>query len=686
MPRVLEPPPFTLVEPVTEVLHGVEITDPYRWLEDQDSPRTRKWIEEQTAYTRAYLDALPGRDLVRKRIQALLDAEVISDPYKIGSRYFFHKRGRSQEQPLIVMRDGIDGTETVLIDPVRRDGSSATRVGIAAISTDGHFLAYSVRDSGDDTAAVEILDVNSGRVLPDRLPRGQLRGMVFHPNGNGFFYVHDVSGGSRPHYRAAYWHAFGTEIDNDVEVFVAGEDPHLYLALATSQDCKYLGYIPFTVGDCPTTEVFLHDLEKGTSPRKIVNRHPGIFTPFFLGNELFALTDWEASNLRVVRINLDHPEPELWTDFVGQQATRIQSLGVAGGLLFVSYLDNLSTRIEVYDRSGRTAGVVACPPLSTVNLLTFQLESDSLFLGTTSYARAPEILCYHVPTGRQEVWFRSQVPIDPSAVVVEPVTISSKDGTEVPMLLVFRKEHRLRVRPTVLTAYGGFGAAVTPQFSAFATFLLEQGCLFAVANIRGGSEFGEQWHLAAKRSKRQNAIDDFIAAAQWLLDTGRTQPGKLAIAGGSNGGLLVGAALTQRPDLFRTVLCMGPVLDMLRYHKFDEAKIWIDEYGSPDDARDFASLIAYSPYHRVQDGTSYPAVLLISGDADTRCNPLHARKMAARLQAATTSAHPILLDYRPRWGHVPAQSLTERISALTDRLSFICHEIGVQIEGGFQFQ
>jgi len=286
---------------------------------------------------------------------------------------------------------------------------------------------------------------------------------------------------------------------------------------------------------------------------------------------------------------------------------------------------------------------------------------------------------YHTTSGKQEIWANQEVPFDSSSVEVNQVSYPSKDGTQIPMFLICQKERGSRQLPTFLTGYGGFGASITPQFAAYAAFLIEHGFLFAVANLRGGAEFGRQWHLAGRRHNRQNAIDDFIAAAEWLLSTGHTDLEGLAIGGGSNAGLLVGAALTQRPDLFRAVICLGPLLDMLRYHKFDMAQRWVEEFGSTDDPDDFRALRAYSPYHNVRAGIAYPAAMLITGDADSRCNPMHARKMTAALQAATSSQRTVLLDYRRTWGHVAVQPLTARIEALTDRLAFICQELGVTV-------
>lgn len=404
------------------------------------------------------------------------------------------------------------------------------------------------------------------------------------------------------------------------------------------------------------------------------------FYPVFVGRTLIVLTSWQAPNKRLVAIDLDAPDRASWREVVPESALPITDFAVRGDRIFVSYVENIATRTDVFDLSGRKVGAISYPGSGTALLLPNPVDGDELFYTFTSFAHPDTIYSYGIETGGQTIWSQRKAVFDQASIEVRHVWYPSKDGTQVPMFLVGRKDLQPTGNvPTILTGYGGFGKSVTPQFSAFATFLVEHGCLFAVANIRGGSELGEQWRLDGRRRNRQNAFDDFIAAADWLIQIGYTVPERLAIAGGSNGGLLVGAALTQRPVLFRAAVCLGPLLDMLGYHRFDFAKMWIDEYGSADDPEDFPYLYAYSPYHRVRAGVEYPAVLLISGDADTRCNPLHTRKMTARLQATTASDKPILLDYRALRGHMPVLPLTERIEALTDRLAFICDQLGVTV-------
>jgi len=680
----LAPPPETPVEPVTEVLHGTSITDPYRWLEDQNSPRTRKWLEEQAAYARPYWDAIPFRDGIRKRVEEFLAVETISFPWKAANRYFFLKRPAREERLLIMMREGDDGNDAVLVDPRRLNMDRTFAVGIAGISCDGKTLAYSTLRGGEESCSIHFLDVDQAITLPDQLPRGLNRGLALSACGQngrrGFYYVHGTLDASREDLRAVKWHTFGTQPHEDTEVFSLDKDSPKYLVMFASGDGSRLGYVVYSYEEVPRVDFYVHDMVSGKQPKKIVEALEGDFSPQFVGDTVIALTEWEAANRRIVSIDPEHPDREAWRDVIPETQARIEGFAVAGGLIFAAIAEGVDARIAIYDPAGKPCGTVPCPTRGTVRISSCEPDGDRLFYSFTSFSDPPTIYRYDPTSGVQSVWTRKQVPFEGSRIMVEQVKFASKDGTMVPMFLVAQKGRRQSgPLPTFLTGYGGFANSITPQFTTYASVLMEQGFLFAVANLRGGAEFGKEWHEAAKRHKRQNAIDDFIAAAEWLISHGEAAPGKIAIGGGSNAGLLVGAALTQRPDLFRAVICLGPLLDMLRYHKFDQASLWEDEFGSGDIRDDFPYLRAYSPYHNVRRGVSYPAVLLISGDADTRCNPMHARKMTAMLQAATSSDHPILLDYKPAWGHVPVQSLTARIESLSDRLAFICQELGVSV-------
>ena len=685
MAHVVDAPPPTPVEPVTEVLHGIEITDPYRWLEDQNSPRTRKWLEEQAAYTRAYFAAIPDPEQIRTRVRELLALkEVISEPWNVGDRYFFLKRQEDREQPVIVMRDGLFGPETVLVDPAQRGSGNSMAVSVAAISEDGRFLAYSVRQGGTDHSSLEILDIERGTVLPDRLPEGFCTGIAFAPDGTGFYYSHRELHDPHPNYQAALWHRFGTERSQDRETFFAGEEPNLFLGILDSPEAKLLAYTVFFTGKAPRTSVYLQEMSsKPAEARLVVQEVEGCFVPIFVRGQLLAYTDFAAPNFRIVRIDLVHPDPSHWHDVVPESDERIQQFAVAADQVFVTRIDRFSTKIEVFGLDGRRREEIPSSSDGTIDLLNRTNATEKLFYSYTSISKPAAVYCYDARREDVSTWNERTIQLILLRSQSRKLHTLPQTGLSVPLFLAARKDllHSGPL-PTFLTGYGGFGSCVTPRFTAFATFLMEQGFLFAVPALRGGSELGEQWHRAGKRENRQNSFNDFVAAAEWLISEQRSISGRIAIGGGSNAGLLVGAAITQRPDLFCAAICLGPLLDMARYHLFDFAAGWADEYGSPEDQQDFQSLLAYSPYHHVLDRVAYPAVLLISGDADTRCNPMHARKMAARLQAATSSDRPVLLDYKPAWGHTPVQPFSTKIEALTDRLAFVCHELGVHVQPG----
>jgi prolyl oligopeptidase len=681
MPPAIVAPPPTPAEPVTETLHGVEVTDPYRWLEDQNSPRTRAWIDEQTAYTRAYLDAIPGREQIRERARALLALkQVISEPWNIGDRYFFLKNREDREQPAIVMREGLFGPETVLVDPELRATGPSTAVAIAAISEDGRFLAYSVRHRGTDHSAIEILNVEQNSVMADGLSEGFCSGIIFAPDGSGFYYSHRDLRDPHPNYKAVFWHRLGTNQSQDREVFFAGEEPNLFLGILQSAETDLLAYTVCRTGKPCRTSLYVGTMSSGKKAEILLDDIEGCFKPFFAQGQLFAYTDLGAPSFRIVLIDLADPYPAHWRDIVPEGDYPIQQFAVAGDQIVVTRVNGFSTRIEAFAPEGRNTRTIAACPYGTFNLVRQPHATQKLFFSYTSISEPSTTYCYDACEGEECVWENTSIPFDPSMIAIEEVNYTSRDGTLVPLFLAARRDLLdSGPLPTFLTGYGGFGSCVTPRFTALATFLIEKGLLLAVPALRGGSELGELWHLAARREKRQNSFDDCIGAAEWLLSNGRSARGRIAIGGGSNAGLLVGAVITQRPDLFRAAICLGPILDMTRYHLFDQAAGWADEYGSPNDEQDFRSLFAYSPYHHVEEGKEYPAVLLISGDADTRCNPLHARKMTARLQAASRSERPVLLDYRPDWGHMPVQPLSVKMEGLTDRLAFLCYELGVDV-------
>jgi prolyl oligopeptidase len=674
--RLISAPPFSVTEPVTEIFHGVPVADPYRWLEDQNSPRTRRWIEEQTEYARAYLDNIPGRECIRKRIREFLAVETYDSLQRVGVRYFFRKRLPNQEQPSIYMRDGADGEDELLLDPADRKTGKYTAVKPLRVSPDGRLLLYEVKEGGERTGTFECLDIENRKTLADILPRGYLRGFVFAPDGKSFYYAHEPVDAKRPFFRAAYHHLVGTPFCEDRQIFCAGEDEKLRLCLTS--DAKRLGFLVYRFLEKTRTDFYLRPFDSEGSLEVVVEDADYRFAPRLILDKILALTNRDAPNFRIVEVRLRNNSQPEWLDVVPETVDRISSWTVGRERIFVSYIHQTATQVAVFDFAGKKTGEMPIRDDETVRLIGGSQESDELLIEAESLTQPIGIFRYSEASRKRTLWARRSIPFDSWNYSHGQVWYTSSDGTRIPMFLMGRRDVLASgMHPTIMTSYGGYGVSMTPQFSVFVAFLAERGCLFALPNIRGGSEFGAEWHIAAKRRNRQTAYTDFLCAAEWLIETGRSTPEKLAIFGGSNSGLLVAAALTQRPDLFRAVVSIVPILDMLRYHLFDNAHIWREEYGTADDPGDFAVLAGYSPYHRVRQGAAYPATMIVSGDADKSCNPLHARKMTARLQEANVSPYPILLDYTKHRGHSPVLPLSERIEGLTDRMAFLCDQLQV---------
>jgi prolyl oligopeptidase len=674
MPGIALAPPVSAVDPVTEVLHGVSITDPYRWLEDQNSQRTRAWIEEQTRYVRSYLDSISGRDQIRKRIHEFLAVETHDSLQKVGSRYFFRKRLADQEQPSIYMREGPEGEDQLLVDPSALGRGIHMAVKPLRVSPDGRLLLYEIKEGGERTGTFALLDIESRRTLQDILARGYLRGFAFAPDGKSFYYVHEALDSKRPLYRGACQHVLGTDFREDREIFCAGEGEKLRLSLIS--DRRRLGFLVYRFFEKTLTSFHLKSMDGTESPQCLIEDAEYGLGPLLMPQRILAITDREAANRRIVELRPRSNGELQWIDVVLESDYRIEQWTVVGDYVLVRCAKNMERRLRLFDLAGCKIEEMSIGAEETLRISGGGPESDEVFIERESFTAPIRTVRYSPRAKKCALWAMRSVAFDSAAYAQEQHRFRSRDGTQIPIYLVGRRDILAGGdRPTIMTSYGGYGVSTTPQFSVFVAFLVERGCLFALPSIRGGSEFGAEWHESAKRRKRQTAYDDFLSAAEWLIKTGRTASDKLAIFGGSNSGLLVGAAMTQRPELFRAVVCMVPMLDMLRYHLFDHAHVWRDEFGHAEDPEDFAALLQYSPYHRVRAGVAYPATMITSGDADGTCNPLHARKMTALLQAANASSHPVFLDYAHFRGHSPVLPLTERIEALTDRMAFLCDQL-----------
>jgi prolyl oligopeptidase len=668
-------PPATRVDNFREVMHGVEIIDPYRWLEEQDSPETRAWIDAQNKYTHSLLDELPSRPLIQKRLSELLRVDSVSPPFEWGGRYFLYKKRAADDLSILYVRQGLNGKDEVLIDPHTLSTDYTTDIGLQDASNDGKLIIYSIRRGGQDETELRVMDVDKRKDV-DQLPNALYRGVSMKTDGSGFYYnLQRRDTGIR-----VFYHAIGTDQLKDVEVFGKGYGPDKWIGASVSEDGKYL---LFGVSHGWTrNEVYVQKLPDGPI-QTIVNDIPAHFNGWFAGDKLVMQTDWQAPNQRIMVVDLNDPAREKWREIIPEGRDAIAGFTLAGDKLFVTYLHNVTTQIKIFNLDGKALGEVSLPGLGSAGL-GGRWGSNEAFFSFRSFVTPQTIYRYDVKTGKSELWAQPKVPFKSDDFEVKQVWYSSKDGTKVPMFLVHKKGLQPDGKlPVLLYGYGGFNVSQTPRFSSSAAIWVEQGGVYALANIRGGGEFGEAWHKAGMLDKKQNVFDDFIAAAEWLIKNNYTNPSRLAIQGGSNGGLLVGAAFTQRPDLYQAVLCQFPDLDMVGFYRFkNNNPPALLEYGNASIPEQFKYLYAYSPYQKVKPGEKYPAVLFTTGDQDTRVPPLQARKMTARLQAASTSGKPILLLYDTKAGHAGGRPLSKIIEDVSLELSFLFWQLKMDQRGG----
>jgi prolyl oligopeptidase len=666
-------PPPTRQDDTVETIHGVPVADPYRWLEDQNSPETRSWIDAQDRCTDAALDSEPGRAQITKRLTELMKVDSFGPPIERNGSYFFRKRRSDQDLFVIYKRNGLQGSDEVLVDPHAMSADHSTSVNLMDVSHDGSLAAYNIRAGGQDEVTVHFVDTQTGKELPDQLPNANYFALSIQPDNRGVYYARTTPNGPR-----VYHHVMGFAAARDTEMFGKGNGPEKMISTILSEDGRYL-LIDLVYGTGSTrTEIYFQDVKNGGPVKPIVNDLDSVFNGEIEGGALFLSTNWRAPHWHVFRIDLQNPARNSWKEIVPETDTAIDSVGLFGGKIFVQYVRNAASQVKMFDIDGKPAGEIALPALGTVAENSGAWSQQSAFLDFQSFNSPDSIYRYDMRTGKLEAWAAPKVPLDSSAYAVEQVWYESKDRTRVPMFLFYKKDlKRDGARPIWLTGYGGFDVNNTPHFYEPAVEWADAGGVYALAILRGGGEFGEAWHKAGMMQKKQTVFDDFISAEEWLIANGYTNSKKLAIIGGSNGGLLVGAALTQRPELEQAVVCLYPLLDMLRYQKFMDGPLWVPEYGSADDPAQFQYLYSYSPYHQVKQGVKYPAVLFITGDGDTRVAPLHARKMAARLQAATASDNPILLLYDTKSGHSGGRPLGKLIEERTNIVSFLFSELGV---------
>ncbi len=678
-------PPPTAIDPVIETLHGQEIVDNYRWLEplERESTAVKTWTTKQNEFTRAVLDSRPGRDILEERLSELMQIGSVSSPTMRGNLYFYTERQGDENQSVLYLRKGHDGEPRELLNPNTLDEQGLYSLDWYRPNHDGSLLAFGLSYAGDEMTVLYVMDVASGKWLADEIA-GKINFVGWLPDSSGFVYG-VLEDPTDAYSRAFRVHTLGKHPRQNPKLFMQ-DDPSRIPGANLSRDGRWL--IATTFEGWAQQNLHIVDMtawqRTGEFERIPLAVDLGArFAPnVIVGDTLYMFTTFEAPNGMLYAVDLNNPERDNWKVVIGERDDAVlRTVSQARGMLVANYQKNATTRLERFTMDGTSLGEIELPGLGSAGISTHHDRTEA-FISFTSYNEPSSIYRVDLRNDDRELWERPDVPVDPSLVEVKQEWTTSKDGTEVPMFIVHRKGLELDgENPTLLYGYGGFNISMTPSFIATNFPWLEAGGVYVVANLRGGGEFGQSWHRGGMLENKQNVYDDFYAAAEHLIERGYTKPERLAIFGGSNGGLLTGVAVTQRPDLFSAAISAVPLLDMLRYHEFLMARFWIPEYGSPEDPEQFQWLRAYSPYHNIEKGREYPAVLFTAGENDNRVHPLHARKMAAAMQAMASNDHsekPILLWVDRDSGHGAGKPLHLRIRDVADRWAFVMWQTGME--------
>lgn len=689
-------PPDTPQRIVSDIVHGAEIKDPYRWLEDGRSSEVRKWTHAQNMRTNAVFEQLPGRKLIAQRLSQLMSQDTVGSPVLRGAKLFFTMRVHGKNQPVLMVSDtehpeGSRNSPRVVVDP-----NEESTAGIVALdwwhpSSDGSMLAYGLSKRGDEWSVLHILNVETGELFPERIERTRYAGVTWKKDNQGFYYGKhpkpgEVPPGEENYNRHIFFHKLGTDPGSDPKVFGEGRPREQSYGTSLSDDGKYL-LLTVSHGWNRTDLFVRRDDIPGAEFIPIVEGEDAIFYGRIIGETLYMVTNLKAPRYKVVAVDINNPAMENWKTIIPESDDlTIDRVEFAKGHLIISGLKHAISHLHIYTLNGQHVREVPLPTLGTVTGITASLDSSTSFFRFESFLVPPAICRFSIERDiKPEVVLESAGAVDPDLATIEQVFYHSKDGTRVPMFIIKRRDleiSKAQPVPTVLSGYGGFNLSRTPVYSPAILPWIESGGIYASANLRGGSEYGENWHRAGMRENKQNVFDDFIYAGKYLIEQGYTDPGHLGIWGRSNGGLLVGAALTQCPDLFRAVVCGVPLLDMVRYHKFLIAYLWCSEYGDPDDPEAFKWLYAYSPYHNVKENVSYPAIYTYTAESDTRVDPMHARKMTALLQdvsSRTPSKGPVLLTVEADAGHGVGKPLYKVVDEQASIWGFFAWQLGLEI-------
>ncbi|EKE83750.1 prolyl endopeptidase [Idiomarina xiamenensis 10-D-4] len=662
--------------------HGTEVADPYRWLE-QDSAAVSAWVDAQNDFSRPYLESLPARERIKQQLTGLWNYEKVSTPEKHAGKYFFYRNDGLQNQSVLYTQDNLDSPPQILIDPNSFSDDGTVSLARTSISPEARYIAYAKSDGGSDWTSWHVRDIRSGEDLTDVLTGTKFTSVSWHPDGDGFFYsrypenANGDADDSQP--VAVYYHQLGDDQQQDALVYqrsdkatwnpypqVTDDGRYLLIDIFEGYTANAVYYRPLNDSDAEFKPLFA----KWDAQYNYVTSHDG---------QLYFRTTKDAPTGRVIAVDTKQPEMAQWQQIVPAQKQTLDSISAVGSRLFANYLQDARSRVAIYDMSGGEATELALPGIGSISGFGGDKDSDETFFSFTSFTEPGKIYRYRIADDHRSLWHETEVPLDLSNYETEQVFYESKDGTRVPMFIIHRKGLTLNgQQPTLLYGYGGFNVSLTPSYSVTRMVWLEMGGVLAIPNLRGGGEYGEAWHQAGTKQQKQNVFDDFVAAAEWLIANNYTNSDKLAIQGGSNGGLLVGATLLQRPDLFAAALPAVGVLDMLRYHlPSANARGWSSDYGLSENADEFAALYAYSPVHNVEPGTCYPATLITTGDHDNRVVPWHSYKFAAALQHGQGCDKPVLLRVETRAGHGAGTPTWMRIEGYADQWAFLAEQLGM---------
>jgi prolyl oligopeptidase len=670
---------------VVDDYHGTRVADPYRWLENPDSPETQAWIDAENKITFNFLEQIPARDRLRKRLTELWNFEKYGIPFKEGEHYFYFKNDGLQNQNVLYTLKSLDGEPTVLLDPNTLSEDGTVALAGMTVSDDGKRLAYGLSISGSDWQEWKVRDIETGKDLDDRVQWVKFSGAAWTHDNQGFFYSRYDAPSEKSkleevnYYQKLYYHRLGTPQSEDVLIYQRSDHKEWGFSGSVSEDGRYL-IVSVWMGTDHRNLVFYKDLSVPNAPVvELINTFEAEYS--FIDNDgtrFWFQTNLNAPKGRVIAIDLQQSDRAHWQEVIPESADTLEAVGVLNNQFIASYLKDAYDQVKIFDLNGAFVRDVTLPGIGTVGGFGGKRHDTETFYSFTSFTTPNTIYRYNLVTGESKLFRQPKVNFNPADYETQQVFYNSKDGTKVPMFIVHRKGLKLDGNnPTYLYGYGGFNVSLTPSFSVSLLVWLEMGGVYAVPNLRGGGEYGEEWHQAGMKLKKQNVFDDFIAAAEWLISHQYTSPRKLAIGGGSNGGLLVGACMTQRPDLFAAALPAVGVMDMLRFHKFTIGWAWTSEYGSPDNSEEFKKLYSYSPLHNLKPGTRYPATLITTADHDDRVVPAHSFKFAAALQAAHKGDTPVLIRIETKAGHGAGKPTTKLIEEAADRWAFLVKVLGM---------